>query len=146
MPAHHSTLLLHSTPSLSPTPRLPPLAPSQVHRKPHVAVMSTGDEVCEPDAPALGPGQVRDANRAMLLAAAAATGAAVTDVGIARDSAAVVEAALDAALAAGADVLLTTGEEIHVARGAAGGAGGTGWLQEPLFCLIFCCWHHSALL
>jgi gephyrin len=80
-----------------------------VRRAAHVAVLSTGDEVVEPSAPSLPPGKVRDANRAMLLAAAAAAGADATDLGIAADSAAGVEAALDAALAAGADVLLTTG-------------------------------------
>jgi gephyrin len=56
----------------------------KVRRRPHVAVLSTGDEVCEPDASQLGPGQIRDANRAMLLAAAAAAGAVTTDLGIAR--------------------------------------------------------------
>ncbi|KAL4436361.1 hypothetical protein ABPG77_009923 [Micractinium sp. CCAP 211/92] len=81
----------------------------KVHRKPHVAVLSTGDEVCEPDAHKLELGQIRDANRAMLLAAAAGTGARATDLGIARDTAANVEAALDRAIAEGADVLLTTG-------------------------------------
>ena len=80
-----------------------------VRRKPHVAVLSTGDEVMEPTVEMLTSGKIRDANRAMLLAAAAETGAHVTDLGIAADSAERVEAALDAALAAGADVLLTTG-------------------------------------
>jgi gephyrin len=80
-----------------------------VHRKPHVAVLSTGDEVMEPSVAVLTPGKIRDANRAMLLAAAAETGAKVTDLGIAADTAEQVEAALDAALSAGADVVLTTG-------------------------------------
>ena len=57
----------------------------------------------------LAPGQSRDANRAMLLAAAAAAGARATDLGIARDSAERVEAALDDALSKGVDILITTG-------------------------------------
>ena len=84
----------------------------KVYSKPHVAVLSTGDEVCEPDAAVLAPGQVRDANRAMLLAAAQSAGTAAattTDLGIARDSAEVVEAALDRAIELGVDILLTTG-------------------------------------
>lgn len=80
-----------------------------VYRTPHVAVLSTGDEVCEPDAPRLAPGQVRDANRAMLLAAAASHGAKVTDLGIVKDSMQLVEAAVDRALDIGADILLTSG-------------------------------------
>lgn len=43
----------------------------QVHRVPHVAVLSTGDEITEPGALQLRPGAIRDANRPMLLAAAA---------------------------------------------------------------------------
>jgi gephyrin len=81
----------------------------QVRRKPVVAVLSTGDEVEEPSAPTLGEGKIRDANRAMLLAAASGVGATVVDLGIARDSVERVEAALDAAIEAGADALLTTG-------------------------------------
>jgi hypothetical protein len=48
----------------------------------------------------------------MLLAAAAGTGARATDLGIARDTAANVEAALDRAISEGADVLITTGRGI----------------------------------
>ena len=49
----------------------------QVHRQVHVAVMSTGDEVVDPSTQKLGPGQIRDANRSMLLAAASQAGAQV---------------------------------------------------------------------
>ena len=49
----------------------------QVHGQPHVAIMSTGDEVQEPSTRDLGPGQIRDANRCMLLAAARSIGALV---------------------------------------------------------------------
>lgn len=81
-----------------------------VRRKPHVAVLSTGDEVTEPAANApLPPGKIRDANRAMLLAAASGTGAKITDLGIAADSKEKVKAAFHSALAVEADVLLVTG-------------------------------------
>ena len=49
----------------------------QVHRQVQVAVMSTGDEVVDPATQKLGPGQIRDANRSMLLAAASQAGAQV---------------------------------------------------------------------
>lgn len=42
---------------------------AQVYPKPHVAVMSTGDEVVEPATVVLGDGQIRDSNRAMLVSA-----------------------------------------------------------------------------
>ena len=34
---------------------------------PHIAVLSTGDELAEPGTPHLPPGAIRDANRPMLL-------------------------------------------------------------------------------
>lgn len=85
----------------------------QVLSKPHVAVLSSGDELRSAAAgSSADPGArylVRDANGPMLLAAARAAGASTTDLGIARDTAEEVEAALDRAIEAGADVLLTSG-------------------------------------
>ncbi|EIE21770.1 molybdopterin biosynthesis protein [Coccomyxa subellipsoidea C-169] len=81
----------------------------QVRRKARVAVLSTGDELVEPDQETLGPGQIRDANRFMLAAAARSAGCDVTDLGIARDDPAEVEAKFGEAIAQGVDVLLTSG-------------------------------------
>lgn len=61
---------------------------------------------------AAGPlpdGTIRDSNRAMLLAACAAEGCPAVDLGIVSDDAARLEAALDAALEARVDVLVTSG-------------------------------------
>ncbi|WP_347353561.1 molybdopterin molybdotransferase MoeA [Intrasporangium sp.] len=45
-----------------------------VHRRPHVVVVSTGDELVPPGQP-LGPGQIHDSNSVMLQAAVVAAGA-----------------------------------------------------------------------
>lgn len=98
----------------------------QVYRKPRIAVLSTGDEVMEPNVGELPPGKIRDANRAMLLAAASEvlgcsggveSAGQIIDLGIAGDSKESVEAAIDKAAheedgnqdEAAADVLLITG-------------------------------------
>eukprot|EP00879_Flechtneria_rotunda_P011488 GHRR01012001.1.p1 GENE.GHRR01012001.1~~GHRR01012001.1.p1 ORF type:complete len:319 (+),score=94.00 GHRR01012001.1:795-1751(+) len=80
-----------------------------VHRRPQLAVLSTGDEVVNPETEILGPGQIRDCNRSMLLAAAASIGAEVLDLGIARDVKGHLEGCVDKALEAGVDVLVTSG-------------------------------------
>ncbi|GAX85701.1 hypothetical protein CEUSTIGMA_g13115.t1 [Chlamydomonas eustigma] len=80
-----------------------------VYKQPHVGVMSTGDEVVEPSTSPLGPGQIRDANRSMILAAAAKAGAKVTDLGIARDTEGHIQGCFDRAVSAGVDVLITSG-------------------------------------
>lgn len=81
----------------------------QVYRRPKVAVLSTGDEVVQPSTQILGPGQIRDANRSMMLAAASSAGAEVIDLGIARDTRGDVEACFAEAVAQEADVLITSG-------------------------------------
>lgn len=67
-------------------------------RRLRVAVVSTGDELVDDGGP-LGPGQIRESNKAMLVAALGLAGCDVTDLGVVRDD----EAALEAALRSAAD-------------------------------------------
>jgi molybdenum cofactor synthesis domain-containing protein len=79
-----------------------------VHRRPRVALASTGDELVPVDGPALGPGQIRDSNRPMLAAMLIELGVQVIDLGRIPDDA----AALRSAIARGvdeADVIVTSG-------------------------------------
>jgi molybdopterin molybdotransferase len=78
-----------------------------VYRRPVVAVLATGDEVYEPDAP-LSAGGIRDSNRYALLAAAREAGCSTISLGIARDDAEVQRTAILGGLER-ADVLLTSG-------------------------------------
>jgi molybdenum cofactor synthesis domain-containing protein len=55
-----------------------------VHRRPRVGVLSTGDELVPAGQP-LGPGQIHDSNRYLLLALVAAAGAEAIDLGCAPD-------------------------------------------------------------
>jgi molybdenum cofactor synthesis domain-containing protein len=56
-----------------------------VHRRPRVAVISTGDELVPPGQP-LGPAQIHDSNSYALAAQAADAGAEVHRLGVARDT------------------------------------------------------------
>jgi molybdopterin molybdotransferase len=79
-----------------------------VHRRPRVALASTGDELVPVDGPALGPGQIRDSNRPMLAAMLSELGVQVIDLGRIPDDA----AALRAAIARGiehSDAIVTSG-------------------------------------
>lgn len=78
-----------------------------VRLRPRVAVLSTGDELVEPDQTP-GPGRIRDSNRSMLLAAVQASGAEPLDLGIAGDSQTELAERVEAGLVQ-ADVLLTSG-------------------------------------
>jgi gephyrin len=79
----------------------------QVYPRPRVAILSTGDELVEPDQ-SPGPGQIRDSNRAMLHAAVLASGGAPIDLGVAGDNQHQLEERIRRGLAE-ADVLLTSG-------------------------------------
>jgi molybdenum cofactor synthesis domain-containing protein len=61
------------------------IARVEVHRRPRVAVISTGDELVPPGEP-LGPAQIHDANSPSLAAQATEAGAEVRRLGIARDT------------------------------------------------------------
>lgn len=117
----------------------------RVHRRPRVAVLATGAElVAAGEAPA--PGQIPDSNSLMLAALARAWGAEVTVAGRVGDDPGAFEAAL-AAVAAGADAVLTTGgvsvgayDVVRQARGELvfaevamqpGKPQGRGWVTTP---------------
>ena len=79
-----------------------------VHRRPRVALASTGDELVPVDGPALGPGQIRDSNRPMLSAMLKELGVDVIDLGRIPDDAAALRAAIARGVD-GADVIVTSG-------------------------------------
>jgi len=129
----------------------------EVHRRPHVVVISTGAELVAPGEP-LGPGQIHDSNSSMLWAAAVSAGASAEVRGVVGDSEEELIAVLDE-VAASADVVITSGGvsmgAYDVVKGALSGEGidfvkvamqpgkpqgyglltGPGGRQVPLFAL-----------
>lgn len=88
----------------------------QVHPRPRVAIVTTGDELCAPGTP-LGAGQIYDSNAAMLAALTRDSGAEVMAVQHARDDPASLRLVLDAASAADAIICsggVSVGEADHV--------------------------------
>jgi molybdopterin molybdotransferase len=79
----------------------------EVHRRPRVALLSTGDEVVEPGTPRR-PGQIYDANRFTLRGSIEQCGGEVLDLGIVPDVREELTARLREA-AAMADVVMTSG-------------------------------------
>jgi molybdopterin molybdotransferase len=75
-------------------------------RRPHVAVLTTGTELCKPGEP-LGPGEVYEANGVLLATALASAGAVVDVLPAVADDEASHRAALERGL--DADVLVTSG-------------------------------------
>ncbi|MEZ5255830.1 MAG: molybdopterin molybdotransferase MoeA [Ilumatobacteraceae bacterium] len=79
----------------------------EVHPRPVVAVVSTGDELVEDNRP-LRPGEIRESNRTMLCAAIEEAGCSVLDLGTVRDDEEALEAVLlDAARRV--DAIVTSG-------------------------------------
>ncbi len=79
----------------------------EVHRRPRVGVLSTGDELVE-GAAALRPGQIRESNRQVLLPLLAEAGCDPVDLGLVVDDDAAITAAIEGA-ATHCDALLTSG-------------------------------------
>lgn len=78
-----------------------------VYPRPRVAILSTGDELVEPDQP-LGPGQIRDSNRYALMAAVTEAGGRPISLGVARDNGDDVKNRVNEGLLKG-DVLISSG-------------------------------------
>ena len=83
------------------------LSPVEVHRRPRVAVVTTGDELVDPEEE-LRPGIIRDSNRVAMASLVREAGAELSETLRAADSAEAVESALLQA-AAGADLVLVAG-------------------------------------
>ena len=79
-----------------------------VHRRPRVAILATGDEVIEIDAP-WQPGKIRNANSYSNAAQVLRYGGIPLLLGIARDDVAELTARIRAGLEEGADLFLTSG-------------------------------------
>jgi len=79
-----------------------------VHRRPRVAILSTGDEVIEADAP-WQPGKIHDANSYSNAAQVLKYGGIPIRLGIARDTVNDLTARIQVGLEQGADLFLTSG-------------------------------------
>lgn len=83
------------------------VASVSVYRKPRVALFSSGDELLPVDAP-LEEGKIRDSNSYTLAALVEDAGAQAIRLGVARDTYQSVEAHLDKAIEARADLILSS--------------------------------------
>lgn len=83
-------------------------ATALVHRRPRVAILATGDELLEVEAP-LAPGNIRNSNEYTNAALVQRTGGIPIRLGIARDTKAELTAKIHEGLSQGADLFLTSG-------------------------------------
>jgi molybdopterin molybdotransferase len=83
------------------------VAQVQVHRKPRVALLSSGDELLEVDAP-LTEGKIHDSNSPVLAALIEDTGAEVLRLGVAKDTRDSVEGLLKKAVSANVDLIISS--------------------------------------
>ena len=104
-----------------------------VHPRPRVGVISTGDELVDPGRP-LGPAQIYDSNRPMLVALVAEAGCTAVDLGRSGDDEESLAARIDGALGR-VDVLVLSGgvsvgdmDVVRMVLDRLGGAA-THWLQ-----------------
>jgi molybdopterin molybdotransferase len=79
-----------------------------VRRRPCVAILATGDELVHPGERA-GPDQIAASSLPATILMVEKAGGAVIDLGIARDALEALEERIQAAIAAGADILVTLG-------------------------------------
>jgi len=83
------------------------IANVQVYKEPRVALMSSGDELLEVDAP-LEPGKLRDSNSYMLAALIESAGAQVLRLGVAKDTRDSVTSLLDKAVNEKVDLIVSS--------------------------------------
>jgi molybdopterin molybdotransferase len=112
------------TPVLAPGRRLRPqdlaalatfgVAEVAVYRRPRIALLSTGNELCEPTTASPAPGQVRDVNQSVLGAQLEGAGATVTYGGIVRDDAGDLRAAVARLLPVHDGLILSGGSSVGV--------------------------------
>jgi len=102
-----------------------------VHRRPRVAVLSTGDELVDDGSP-LRVGQIRESNKTMLAALLAETGVDVVDLGVVADDEAELERVLRDA-AAGCDAIVSSGGvsmgDYDVVKAVLGRIADMTWMQ-----------------
>jgi len=103
----------------------------EVTRRPVVAVLSTGDELVD-DGSELGPGQIRESNKTMLVRLVAEAGCDVVDYGIVRDDEAELEEVLRHA-SQHCDAIVTSGGvsmgDYDVVKAVLGRIADMQWMQ-----------------